>query len=454
MNLKKNQEYQTSITGMTTEGSGVGRIDGTAVFISNTAVGDVVKTKIIKTSKKYAIGRIEEIITPSPSRIKPDCKYFQQCGGCTYRHITYDAECKIKYDRVKDAVERIGGFENLKINPIVGGESRNFYRNKSQSPVGVDTKGNCVMGFYAYHSHRIIDSDICMLQPRIFSDINKIVREWTTQYNIKPYDETSHTGLLRHLYIRIAEITGEIMVCLIINGNSVPNTDELITELKGKIKGFSSLQLNINKEKTNVILGRKCINIYGKDYITDILCGLKFNISPLSFYQVNRIQAEKLYGIAQKYAQLKEDNVLLDLYCGTGTIGLSMANKASKLIGVEIIPQAIENAIKNAELNGIKNVEFMCADATEAALRLEKRGIKPNVVIVDPPRKGCDKSLIETISRISPQRVVYVSCDSATMARDIKTFNELGYIPQEITPVDMFPGTAHVECVVLIEKLE
>lgn len=454
MNLKKNQEYQTLITGMTTEGSGVGRIDGTAVFISNAAVGDVVKTKIIKTSKKYAIGRIDEIITPSPSRIKPDCKYFQQCGGCTYRHITYDAECKIKYDRVKDAVERIGGFENLKINPIVGGESRNFYRNKSQSPVGVDTKGNYVMGFYAYHSHRIIDSDMCMLQPKTFSDINKIVREWITRYNIKPYNETSHTGLLRHLYIRIAEITGEIMVCLVINGNSLPHTDELITELKDKIKGFSSLQLNINKEKTNVILGKKCINLYGKDYITDVLCGLKFNISPLSFYQVNRTQAEKLYGIAQEYAQLKEDDVLLDLYCGTGTIGLSMAEKVSKLIGVEIIPQAIENAIKNAKLNGIKNVEFMCADATEAALRLEKRDIKPNVVVVDPPRKGCDKSLIKTISRISPQRVVYVSCDSATMARDIRIFNELGYIPQEITPVDMFPGTAHVECVVLMSKCD
>ena len=309
------------------------------------------------------------------------------------------------------------------------------------------------MGFYAYHSHRIIDSDVCMLQPKIFSDINQIVRKWAVQYNIKPYDENSHTGLLRHLYIRIAEATGEIMVCLVINGNNILHTNELMTELKNKIEGFSSLQLNINKERTNVILGEKCINLYGKDYITDILCGLKFNLSPLSFYQVNRTQAEKLYGIAKKYAKLKEKDILLDLYCGTGTIGLSMADKVSKLIGVEIIPQAVENAIKNAKLNRIKNAEFICSDATEAALQLEKRGIQPNVVIVDPPRKGCDKSLIETISRISPQRVVYVSCDTATMARDIRIFNELGYIPQEITPVDMFPGTAHVESVVLMMKV-
>lgn len=453
VNLKKNDVYQTEITGMTTEGSGVGKIDGTAVFITNTALGDVIKTKIIKTSKNYAIGRIEEIITPSADRIEPDCKYFAQCGGCTYRHITYEAECKIKYQRVKDAVTRIGGFDTLTINPIVAGQSRNCYRNKSQLPVGTDNKGNLTMGFYAYHSHRIVDSNSCNLQPDVFTQISTIVREWAINNKIKPYNEEKHTGLLRHLYIRYAEITGEIMVCLVINGDTISHTDTLIEYLK-EINGFKSLQLNINKDKTNVILGKKCITLFGTDYITDILCGLKFNISPLSFYQVNRTQAEKLYSIAQEFAQLSPNDILLDLYCGTGTIGLSMAHKVKKLVGVEIIPQAIENANKNAQLNNISNAEFICADATKAAIKLEKQGIKPTVIIVDPPRKGCDKQLIETISNMSPQRVVYVSCDSATMARDIKIFDQYGYTPQQVTPVDMFPGTSHVECVCAMVKGE
>ncbi|MEF2919857.1 MAG: 23S rRNA (uracil(1939)-C(5))-methyltransferase RlmD, partial [Acutalibacteraceae bacterium] len=383
--------------------------------------------------------------------ITPDCKYFSQCGGCTYRHITYEAECKIKYQRVKDAVSRIGGFDNLTVNPIVAGQSRNCYRNKSQLPVGTDSKGNLIMGFYAYHSHRIIDSDSCNLQPEVFSTISNIVREWAIKNKIKPYNEENHTGLLRHLYIRYAEITGEIMVCLVINGDTISSTKSLVEKLK-VIDGFKSLQLNINKDKTNVILGKKCITLYGSDYITDILCGLKFNISPLSFYQVNRTQAEKLYSIAQEFAQLQPDDILLDLYCGTGTIGLSMADKVKKLVGVEIIPQAIENAKKNAQLNNITNADFICADATKAAIKLEKQGIKPTVIIVDPPRKGCDKQLIETISNMSPQRVVYVSCDSATMARDIKIFNQLGYTPQQVTPVDMFPGTSHVEAVACLIK--
>ena len=451
MNLKKNEIYETTITGMTTEGSGVGRINGTAVFITNTAVDDVIKTKIIKTSKNYAIGRLEEIIKPSPSRTEPDCEYFAQCGGCTYRHITYEAECEIKQQRVKDAVTRIGGFEDLEIKPIVGGKSRNHYRNKAQLPVGVDSKGNFVMGFYAYHSHRIVNSTSCNLQPPVFSEIGEIVRQWAIENKITPYNEVNHTGLLRHLYIRQAEITGEIMVCLVINGNSISHTNILTDRLK-KIDGFKTLQLNINKEKTNVILGKKCITLYGSDYITDVLCGLKFNISPLSFYQVNRTQAERLYSIAQDYAQLNDNDVLLDLYCGTGTIGLSMANRVKSLIGVEVIPQAIENAKRNAELNNITNAEFICGDATKASEALEKRGIKPSVIIVDPPRKGCDKQLIEIISNMSPSRVVYVSCDSATMARDIKIFDELGYAPQEVTPVDMFPGTSHVECVCWMEK--
>ena len=451
MNLKKNEIYETTVTGMTTEGSGVGRIKGTAVFITNTAIGDVVRTKIIKTSKNYAIGRVEEIIQPSEDRTEPDCPFFQQCGGCVYRHITYDAECEIKYQRVKDAVMRIGGFEHLKINPVVRSQNRNHYRNKAQFPIGTDKTGNLQMGFYAYHSHRIVNSDCCLLQPEIFTTVCEAVREWAVTNQIIPYDESTHNGLLRHLYIRIAEMTGEIMVCLVINGKQLPYSSQLIEQLK-KIDGFKSLQVNINTDKTNVILGKKCITLYGSDFITDKLCGLKFNLSPLSFYQVNRTQAEKLYRIAQNYADLKPDDVLLDLYCGTGTIGLSMADKVRRLIGVEIIPQAIENAKENALLNHITNAEFICADATKAAVQLKNNEVRPNVIIIDPPRKGCDRQLIETIVNMQPKRIVYVSCDSATMARDIKIFNEKSYTPQEITPVDMFPCTAHVECVVLMTK--
>jgi len=453
VNLKKNDIYETAITGMTTEGSGVGRVNGTAVFVTNTAIGDIIKTKIIKTSKNYAIGRVEEVITPSPDRIKPDCEYFTQCGGCTYRHISYEAECRIKQQRVADAVSRIGGFNNLKINSIVCGKSRSCYRNKAQIPIGTNDQGNMIMGFYAYHSHRIINCDICNLQPPVFSEICEIVRRWATENNISPYNEYTHTGLLRHLYIRWSEATGEIMVCLVINGDRIRNTDKLAGYLQ-KVQGFKSLLMNINKEKTNVILGKKCVTLYGKDFITDELCGLKFNISPLSFYQVNRTQAENLYSIAQDYAKLTRDDVLLDLYCGTGTIGLSMAHKVKKLVGVEIIPQAIENAKRNAQLNGIENAEFICADAAKATINLKQSGLLPTVIVVDPPRKGCNSQLIETIANMNPERIVYVSCDSATMARDIKIFNNMGYSPREVTPVDMFPGTCHVESVVLMVRSE
>ena len=451
MSIKKNAIYKTTITGMTAEGSGVGKIDGMAVFVSNTAIGDVIKTRIIKTAKNYAIGKIEEILQPSNDRIQYDCPYFSQCGGCVYRHISYKAECDIKYQRVKDAVSRIGGFDNLKIHPVVRSTDRNHYRNKAQFPIGKNNNGNLIMGFFAYHSHRIVDSDRCLLQPEIFTAVSTIVREWAVNYQIAPYDESTHSGLLRHLYIRIAEMTGEIMVCLIINGKTIPHSKELIEKLQN-IHRFKSLQLNINTERTNVILGKKCITLYGSDFITDKLCGLTFNISPLSFYQVNRTQAEKLYSIVQNYARLRKDDILLDLYCGTGTIGLSMADKVQKLIGVEIIPQAIENARKNAVLNNVRNAEFICADAAKASMQLKVNGIKPNVIIIDPPRKGCDKQLIETIVEMKPDRVVYVSCDCATMARDIKIFNELHYSPQEITPVDMFPCTAHVETVVLMSR--
>lgn len=450
MNIKKNEEYTIEITGMTTEGSGVGRVENTAVFVPNTAIGDKIRARVIKTAKNYAIGRAEAIIEPSQHRIEPDCACFFQCGGCTYRHITYEAELKIKEQRVKDAMVRIGGFSQLPVEPIKRAASRNHYRNKAQLPVGKNKNGSFITGFYAYHSHRIVPCDSCKLQPKEFDQIVKLFLQWAEEFNPQPYDEATHKGVLRHLFIRTAQHTGEIMVCLVLNGEGVKGERELAGMLKEHIDGFSTLVINVNKEKTNVILGKTCRTVFGKGYITDKLCGLTFRLSPLSFYQVNKTQTELLYSLAAEYANLNKEDVLLDLYCGTGTIGLSMANKVKQLIGVEIIPQAVENAKENAKENNIEHARFICADAAKAAQKLKKENINPSVVVVDPPRKGCTEDLINTIAQMAPNRVVYISCDCATLARDCKRFAQLGYSPKKAIPVDMFPSTPHVETIVLL----
>lgn len=454
MKLKKNDILKLEITGMTSQGSGVGRYEGLAIFVSNTVEGDIIDARIIKTSKNYAIGKIERMISPSKSRIDPDCPVSGSCGGCVYRHISYDEELRLKRQKVIDAMIRIGGLSAESVGEIVGAPSCNGYRNKAQLPVGTEKNGEYITGFYAFHSHRIVSCGCCKLQPSVFNEVCKVFLQWCRRFNPMPYDEITHKGLLRHLYIRYGEATGQVMVCLVINGERINGEQELIQLLCDKIDGFKSLVININKEKTNVILGSRCRTVYGEDYITDILCGLKFTISPLSFYQVNRTQAQKLYTIAADFAALTGDETLLDLYCGTGTIGLSMAGKTKKLIGVEIVPQAIENAKRNAWLNGITNAEFICADAAVAADKLSRRGETPDVIIVDPPRKGLSAPLINTISQLNPKRVVYVSCDCATLARDIKIFRDNGYTSERITPVDMFPRTAHVETVCLMSRKE
>lgn len=448
--MKKNDEFQLEITGMTAEGSGVGRKDGMAVFVANTAFGDTVLAHAIKVKKSYAVAKAMEIITPSPDRIEPDCHVFNRCGGCVYRHISYEAELKIKQQRVEDAFKRIGGLD-VTLQNIVGGDTRCHYRNKAQLPVGKGN-GKTRIGFYSFHSHNIIDCDCCKLQPECFSEIAEKFRQWIDENNISVYDENSHSGLIRHLYIRCSKDCKEISVCIVINGKALPKADELWSTLAAL--GVTGLSININKEKTNVILGSETKTLYGKANITDTLLGTKFEISPLSFYQVNRRQTEKLYSIAAEYAALTPETVLLDMYCGVGTIGLTMAKKVKELIGVEIVAPAVENAKNNAALNGIKNARFICADAAKAAEKLEQEGIKPDVVILDPPRKGCDEELIKTVAKMSPERVVYISCDPATLARDCAVFATLGYEIAEqdgkhlITPIDMFPGTSHVECAV------
>ena len=454
MELKKNDVIDLDITGYTAEGSGVGRYENIAVFVPLAAAGDRLRVKILKTAKTYAFGRIDRIMKPSGERMNPDCGQFAQCGGCVYRHVGYAEELRAKQRRVQDAMERIGGFHDLVMNPILGAKDPDHYRNKAQLPIGRAAGGGVTLGFYASHSHRLIPCEECRLQPPAFTAAMKAFREWAEKSGEDVYDEATGRGRLRHLYLRQAGATGEVMVCGVVNGNGVHYEPELVELLRKNVPGLKSVIINVNREKTNVVLGKKCRTVWGEDTITDILCGLEFHISPMSFYQVNRDQAERLYTVAGEYAGLTGSETLLDLYCGTGTIGLSMAKKAGKVIGVEIVEQAVGDAKRNAENNGIANAEFLCADAAKAADMLKNRGVRPDVVVLDPPRKGCDAALIETVAKMAPARVVYVSCDPATLARDLKLFAEKGYQPQELTPVDMFPRTAHVETVVLMSRVK
>lgn len=452
MALQKNQIVELHINGMTAEGNGVGRTeDGMAVFVAKTAVGDHIRCRIAKVEKRFAYGIIEEMLSPSPDRCDDvGCDVYGKCGGCVYRHVTYDAELRYKDQRVKDAFARIAGLSPT-FHPILPSPAENGYRNKAQYPVTGDSDAP-VIGFFAPRSHRVIAQRRCALQPTVFGDILDAVADWMAQSGATPYNETTHTGLVRHIYLRQAAKTDQIMVCLVCTSGKLPNT-ALLLELLKSFSNITSVCVNINRRDTNVILGDDTYALWGDTYITDELCGLNFRLSPRSFYQVNRDQAERLYAAAADAADLKEDDVLLDLYCGTGTIGLSMAHRVKTLIGVEIVAPAIEDAKRNAAENGIENARFLCADAADAAKKLEKEGIRPTVVVVDPPRKGCDKALIETVARMAPDRVVYVSCDPATLARDCAVFAECGYVTTDATPVDMFPRTSHVETVALLSKL-
>ncbi|MBQ8539443.1 MAG: 23S rRNA (uracil(1939)-C(5))-methyltransferase RlmD [Ruminococcus sp.] len=439
---------------MTSDGSGVGKADSMVVFVPDTAVGDICDVRILKVKKNVCYGKIENIIEKSADRVDPVCPVSSRCGGCVYRHMSYEAELKVKHKKVFDAVTRIGKVDGSKVKEIIGAYDTQVdrYRNKAQIPVGLSKNGEVELGFYSRHSHRIAPCDDCLLSPVIFTQITKDFKEFLQKYPYLIYNEEKHSGKIRHLYLRIGEKTDEVMVCVVVNGKSFDHQDELFNSIKEKYKQVKSIVINVNKAKTNVILGYENITVYGKESITDELCGLKFELSPLAFYQVNRTQAQRLYEKAKEYAQLSGDEVLIDLYCGTGTIGLSMAKSCKELIGVEIIDKAIENAKVNAKNNGIENARFICGDAEKAAVELEKNGIKPDVIIVDPPRKGLTPDLINTIVQMNPQRVVYVSCDPATLGRDLKLFEEFEYSVKEITPFDLFPRTAHCESVCWLSR--
>jgi 23S rRNA (uracil1939-C5)-methyltransferase len=447
MDIKKNDEIKLNIESMTSEGSALGHYNGIAIFVRGAVAGDEIVAHIIKTSKRYCIATVKEIIKKSPSRIESDCSVSKKCGGCSFRDMTYDEELRYKKSRVVDAITRIAHLD-VSVRDVIGANSIDHYRNKAQYPVSI-CDGELVAGFYAYKSHRIIPCDNCRLQSEDFGLCLKAFEKWVEVSNVTSYDEVSGKGLLRHIYLRKAFGTGEIMACAVINGDDLPKKEILIDELC-KIDGMSSICVNVNKKRNNVILGDVTKTIWGSDTITDILLGKRFVISPNSFYQVNHSQCERLYSKAREYAELTGNETVVDLYCGAGTIGLTMAENAKKIFGIEIVPQAIENAKLNAQINNITNAEFFCGDAFEGAKALEKRGIKPDVVILDPPRKGCQKELFDIVENMNPKKIVYVSCDSATLARDLEILNEKGYIAEEITPVDMFPRTPHVECVAKI----
>lgn len=450
--VEKNEEYKVTIIAMSSDGSGIAKINNFPIFIPNTAIGDTIKTKIVKVLKNYAFGIVSKIISPSTDRIENDCDVYKQCGGCCYRHISYESELKLKQQLVLDNFERIGKID-AKINNIVGSDNVSNYRNKAQFPVGIDENGKVVAGFYAKRSHRIIPCCDCKLQPTIFSDILKTILDLFNQYHISIYNEHKHTGGIRHIYLRQADFTGEIMLCFVSAKKNLKHSEEICKALVDKFPNIKSIVLNFNNSKGNVILGTECYTLYGNDTITDVMCGVKVQISPLSFYQVNKPQAEKLYKKAIEYAKLSKNDTLLDLYCGIGTIGLSAVTQVKELIGVEIIDKAIENAKINAKINDFKNTRFICDDCKGAVKQLKEEGINTDIIIVDPPRKGCDQEVIDTLIEFSPSKIVMISCNPSTAARDCNLLEQNGYKVIEYTPFDLFPRTAHVEVVCLLEKI-
>ena len=445
---KKNDVLRLEITDMTPEGAGVGRYDGYVLFVFGTAPGDIIDALVMKAGKSYGYAKAINIVKPSPYREDSDCSVFGRCGGCVFRHIKYEKELEIKKKTVDENLKRLGGLD-IECERIIPSPQINGYRNKAQYPAAV-IDGKMRFGFYSRHSHRVAPCESCPLQPDFYAEIVRAVGRFCDENKITAYDEETGKGLLRHLYIRDGRRSGEILVCLVATGE-VPNVGRLIKMLTELNKNIKSIVLNVNNKDTNVILSSDCRTLWGNDAISDVLCGLEFEISPRSFYQFNHYGAEKLYGIAAEFAE-PEGKTVLDLYCGTGTIGLSMARRAKNVIGAEIIPEAVENAKNNAERNGINNAEFICADAGEAAEKLDRDGLLPDVIIVDPPRSGCSEQTLSAIAEMAPERVVMVSCDSATAARDCKRLSELGYRAEKAVAVDMFARTGHVETVVLLSR--
>ena len=484
MNIKKNDVFEVIIEDMSESGEGVGKLDGYIWFIKDAVIGDLIEAKAMKMKKNYGFARLMKVLKPSPARVKERCAVARQCGGCQLQMMSYEEQLKFKQRKVYNNLKRIGGLDNLYLpgegpgagenvgdgegdraggesgrkpvimEPIIGMEDPWRYRNKAQFPFGMNKENEVIAGFYAGRTHCIIENDDCLLGIQENREILAAVKQIMTQYGIKPYQEESHTGLIRHVLIRKGFRTGELMVCFVVNGRKLPYSEGFVERLL-EIPGMTSISYNVNMEKTNVILGREVVNLYGPGYITDYIGNVKYRISPLSFYQVNPVQTERLYGTALEYAGLTGEETVWDLYCGIGTISLFLSQKAKKVYGVEIVPQAIEDARENARLNGIENVEFFVGKAEEVLPKqYEEDKVYADVIVVDPPRKGCDPVCLDTIVMMGPKKVVYVSCDSATLARDVKYLEERGYWVERVSCVDMFPMSGHVETVVLLSKGE
>ncbi|WP_303114389.1 23S rRNA (uracil(1939)-C(5))-methyltransferase RlmD [uncultured Faecalibacterium sp.] len=457
MPLQKNQILTLRIERLSSDGSGVAHSpDGETVFVPGAAPGDEADVRIVKDCKRYAFGILDHLRTPSPDRIPVDCAVAGPCGGCSLRHLDYTAELRAKQENVTDAFRRIGGLDVPVLN-ICPSPEADRYRNKVQFPVGLDKNGNPCIGFYAGRTHRIVPCPDCKLQPGVLNDIGNALCRFFAENGIQPYNEETGRGLVRHIFLRRGAHSGQIMVCLVCTRPNLPHADALCTRLREQFADIATILLNVNSKNTNVILGTETHTLYGPGYIEDTLCGVPVQLGPLSFYQVNTLAAERLYGIAAQYAQLTPDDLLLDLYCGMGTIGLSMVDYCRELVGVEIVPEAIESAKANAARMGDAVAAkscFFCADAGQAATRLAAEGLHPDVVMLDPPRKGCDEATLSAVVRMAPRRVVYVSCNPATAARDAAWLEQNGYHAEKVQPVDLFPRTKHCETVVLLSKGE
>ena len=450
--LSKNKEYVVDIVDIGQGGVGVGKYEGFTVFVEGGLIQDKVKVRINKSKKNYAVGDIVEIIEKSPFRVDRICSDdLKDCGGCQIQELDYNKQLELKTNEVKQVISRIGKLENVEIHETIGMQSPCRYRNKAQFPIQ-NINGSTAIGFYKKKSHDVIPTDMCVIQHDINDKIIKIIKTYIQAYNVSIYNETTHTGVLRHLVTKVGFTTNEVMVVLVANGTNLPHLNELASVLEENIPGFKTLVLNINKAKTNVILGKENKVIYGNGKINDYIGDLVFEISPLSFFQVNPVQTEVLYNKALEYAQLKENDTVFDIYCGIGTISLFLAQKATKVYGIEIVEDAIKDAKINAKLNNLNNVEFYVGKAEEIVPKMYSEGKTANVVMVDPPRKGCDEKVLDTIVSMQPDRVVYVSCNPSTLARDLAYLDERGYECEEIQPVDMFPHTMHVECVAKIKR--
>ena len=447
--LEKGKIYEAVICDYTAEGQGVAKIEGCAVFIPNAIAGEKCLVRIEKAQKTWAAGKITQILEKSPHRINRECGVAKLCGGCDFWHMDYEEESRLKAERVRQALNRIGG-EALEEVPILAAPDCRGYRNKAQYPVSSE-KGRVFAGFFKAGTHQVVENKRCLILPEETDRVKGIVIDYVNHYRITAYDEKTGKGLLRHIYVRRGAVSGQVLVCLVLNGRKLPHIEDLIARLQ-KVPGFTSLVLSVNTKPGNTVLGDEYITLYGPGYIEDTLCGLNFRLSPRSFYQVNHHQAQRLYETAIAQAQITKNDLVLDLYCGVGTITLAMAKAAGKVIGVEVVEQAILDARDNAKRNGIENAEFFCGDAGKAALELEEKGIIPDVVVVDPPRKGLNADAIEAMAKMQPKRIVYVSCDPATLARDVALLKEKGYRVQSAQAADLFPRCAHVESIVCLVK--